>query len=120
MVQTPAFRRTGRPGIARFSARPVSILIAALGGTEMGGWRGERSGSAWRSLKHLAVCFRGPMGDTYVHGYDHRENRRLQDQAGTLVELLHRDTQYPAGNRVLEAGCGVGAQTLTLALRSPE
>ncbi len=55
----------------------------------------------------------------YVHGYDRRENTRLQDQAATLVELLHADTLYPAGSRVLEAGCGVGAQTLTLAANSP-
>ena len=55
----------------------------------------------------------------YVHGYDHRENTRLQDQASTLVELLHSDTAYPAGSRVLEAGCGVGAQTVTLAANSP-
>ena len=34
----------------------------------------------------------------------------------TLVELLHSDTAYPAGSQVLEAGCGVGAQTITLAL----
>jgi len=55
----------------------------------------------------------------YVHGYDSRENRRLQDQANTLVELLHADTAYPDGSRVLEAGCGVGAQTVTLARNSP-
>jgi tRNA A58 N-methylase Trm61 len=36
-----------------------------------------------------------------------------------LVELLHSDTSYPAGSRVLEAGCGVGAQTVTLARNSP-
>lgn len=59
------------------------------------------------------------MNDKYVHGYDARENERLQDQAGTLVDLLHHDTVYPAGSRVLEAGCGVGAQTVTLAQRSP-
>lgn len=59
------------------------------------------------------------MSRGYVHGYDPRENDRLQNQAGTLVELLHWDTSYPAGTRVLEAGCGVGAQTLTLARRSP-
>ena len=59
------------------------------------------------------------MGKTYVHGYDSRENARLQDQAGTLVELLHDDTVYPAGSVVLEAGCGVGAQTVALAGRSP-
>src|SRR5215204_4950460 len=60
------------------------------------------------------------MGDTYVHGYYPRENERLQDQAGTLVDLLHSDTAYPRGSSVLEAGCGVGAQTITLAERSPE
>lgn len=56
----------------------------------------------------------------YVHGYDPKESRRLQDQASTLVELLHSDTHYPDGSRVLEAGCGVGAQTLTLAANSPK
>src|SRR6266404_8343322 len=60
------------------------------------------------------------MNKAYVHGYHARENERLQDQAGTLVELLHGDTAYPAGSAVLEAGCGVGAQTITLAQRSPE
>ena len=55
----------------------------------------------------------------YIHGYHQRENERLQDQAGTLVHLLHSDTGYPPGSTVLEAGCGVGAQTVTLARRSP-
>jgi len=59
------------------------------------------------------------MKKSYVHGYNERENIRLQDQASTLVELLHSDTSYPAGSRVLEAGCGVGAQTITLAENSP-
>jgi SAM-dependent methyltransferase len=60
------------------------------------------------------------MSDTYVHGYRSRENERLQDQAGTLVDLLHSDTAYPPASTVLEAGCGVGAQTVTLAQRSPD
>ena len=59
------------------------------------------------------------MNKAYIHGYDHQENIRLQDQAATLVELLHSDTSYPAGSRVLETGCGVGAQTVTLARNSP-
>ena len=59
------------------------------------------------------------MSGTYVHGYHPRENERLQDQAGTLVDLLHSDTAYPRGSMVLEAGCGVGAQTVTLARRCP-
>src|SRR5437879_12227381 len=60
-----------------------------------------------------------PMMDSYVHGYKGQENERLRDQAGALVELLHNDTTYPAGSRVREVGCGVGAQTLILARRSP-
>jgi SAM-dependent methyltransferase len=55
----------------------------------------------------------------YVHGYEDAERERLNDQAGTLVELIHAGTAYPAGSRVLEAGCGVGAQTVMLAARSP-
>ena len=39
------------------------------------------------------------MSNPYVHGYDPRENSRLQDQASTLVELLHADTAYPTGSR---------------------
>ena len=60
------------------------------------------------------------MNNQYVHGYAQRENIRLQDQASTLADLLHSDTLFPAGSRVLEAGCGVGAQTITLAKNSPE
>jgi ubiquinone/menaquinone biosynthesis C-methylase UbiE len=60
-----------------------------------------------------------PPPDGYVHGYSEREGVRLLDQASTLADLLHDGTRYPAGSRVLEAGCGVGAQTVTLARNSP-
>ncbi|MFC1569474.1 class I SAM-dependent methyltransferase [bacterium] len=59
------------------------------------------------------------MNEAYVHGYSNKENQRLEDQAVTLTELLHSDSGYPAGSLVLEAGCGVGAQTITLLERSP-
>jgi ubiquinone/menaquinone biosynthesis C-methylase UbiE len=59
------------------------------------------------------------LSEAYVHGYHPRESERLQDQAGTLVDLLHADTSYPEGSMVLEAGCGVGAQTVTVARSSP-
>jgi len=59
------------------------------------------------------------MSDAYVHGYQARERERLRDQANALVDLLHSDTSYPPGSAVLEAGCGTGAQTITLARNSP-
>ncbi|KRV50617.1 methyltransferase type 11 [Wenjunlia vitaminophila] len=55
----------------------------------------------------------------YVHGYSRREARRLGDQADTLATLLHSGTSYPPGSRVLEVGCGVGAQTVHLVTGSP-
>lgn len=55
----------------------------------------------------------------YVHGYSERESERLSDQANTLAELLHHDSLFPEGSRVLEAGCGTGAQTVHLARLNP-
>lgn len=55
----------------------------------------------------------------YVHGYSPREARRLQEQSAILEGLLHGGTVFPSGAKVLEAGCGVGAQTEVLARRSP-
>jgi SAM-dependent methyltransferase len=55
----------------------------------------------------------------YLHGYSDRETQRLDEQSGILEDLLHGDTAYPDRAQVLEAGCGVGAQTKILARRSP-
>lgn len=74
----------------------------------------SRSSTSYPAIKEME------LKNSYVHGYDLKENIRLQDQASTLAELLHSDTIYPAGSKILEAGCGVGAQTLTLARNSPE
>ena len=60
------------------------------------------------------------MNNAYVHGYAPRESARLQDQASTLEGLLHWDTRFAPGSLVLEAGCGVAAQTLPLAKNSPQ
>ncbi len=59
------------------------------------------------------------MRDGYVHGYAPREGERLEDQARALESLLHGDVRYAPGSRVLEAGCGTGAQTVALARNSP-
>lgn len=54
----------------------------------------------------------------YVHGYSQREMQRLYEQAEILAAILHDGTTYQPGSRVLEAGCGVGAQTRLLVRRS--
>jgi ubiquinone/menaquinone biosynthesis C-methylase UbiE len=56
----------------------------------------------------------------YVHGYSAREAERLRDQANTLSAVLHDTVRYGRGRRVLEVGCGTGAQTVFLATNSPE
>ena len=55
----------------------------------------------------------------YIHGYGERESERLVAQAASVVPLLHGDTRFPPGARVLEVGCGTGAQTVSLARNSP-
>jgi len=55
----------------------------------------------------------------YVHGYSEREALRLSEQAETLEKLLHHDTVFPPGAKILEAGCGIGAQTVILAKNNP-
>jgi SAM-dependent methyltransferase len=96
-----------------FPAKEVVALVAAV---------------YWRfCCACVALALRGVrseimatmLSEVYVHGYHPRENERLHDQASTLVDLLHFDTAYPAGSKVLEVGCGVGAQTVTLARQSP-
>jgi SAM-dependent methyltransferase len=59
------------------------------------------------------------MSTEYVHGYEAPEADRLRDQAETLAERLHEGVRFPPGSLVLEAGCGIGAQTVTLAANSP-
>jgi cyclopropane fatty-acyl-phospholipid synthase-like methyltransferase len=67
-----------------------------------------------RVVYHRGMAGAASDSSTYVHGYSDSEAARLGDQADALAELLHHDTHYPAGDRVLEAGCGVGAQTVHL------
>jgi len=55
----------------------------------------------------------------YVHGYSEREALRLSEQAEALEKLLHHDTVFPPGAKILEAGCGIGAQTVILAKNNP-
>jgi len=55
----------------------------------------------------------------YVHGYSDRETQRLLEQSEILEGLLHSGFAYPEQCSLLEAGCGVGAQTALLAESNP-
>jgi len=54
----------------------------------------------------------------YVHGYSAKEATRLNDQADSLANLIHHDSIWETGSLILEAGCGVGAQTKTVAAQN--
>ena len=60
------------------------------------------------------------MQTDYVHGYTERESVRLEDQANCLNDLIHHDSIFPGGSLILEAGCGVGAQTKIVAPKNPK
>ena len=54
---------------------------------------------------------------SYVHGYTDREQTRLDDQARALTDLLHHDTAYPPGSKVLLTQHDVGISALDDRLR---
>ncbi len=55
----------------------------------------------------------------YIHGYSQAETQRLNDQASTVADLIHWDSEWEPGSLILEAGCGVGAQTTIIASKNP-
>ena len=54
----------------------------------------------------------------YVHGYSEYEAKRLHAQADSLADLLHSDSVWDEGSLILEAGCGIGAQTKIIAAKN--
>jgi ubiquinone/menaquinone biosynthesis C-methylase UbiE len=55
----------------------------------------------------------------YIHGTVPTEQQRLLDQANFLSPYLYRDIDFSNSTRLLELGCGVGAQTRVLLQRWP-
>ncbi|MEN0049402.1 MAG: methyltransferase domain-containing protein [Bacteroidota bacterium] len=58
--------------------------------------------------------------DDYIHGYSEIETQRLYNQANSIADFLHWDSKWEAGSTILEAGCGVGAQTKIIAAQNPD
>lgn len=56
----------------------------------------------------------------YLHGYTHEEQDRLYHQARMLEPFIYEKVNFGANRKLLEVGCGVGAQTKILLERFPE
>lgn len=70
-------------------------------------------------LEDRMLEFKRVRENKYVHGYSSSEVSRLYDQASTVADFIHWDSYWSDGSRILEAGCGVGAQTRIIAAKNP-
>ncbi|HET6603555.1 MAG TPA: methyltransferase domain-containing protein [Xanthomonadaceae bacterium] len=57
---------------------------------------------------------------SYIHGFSSTEQQRLQKQARIAEARIFRDIDCSGVRRLIEVGCGVGAQTEILLRRFPE
>lgn len=55
----------------------------------------------------------------YIHGYNEEEFQRLLHQAEFLAPHVLKNLDFSSSKRILEPGCGVGAQTRILAAIAP-
>lgn len=56
----------------------------------------------------------------YLHGFTPEEQDRLYSQARFMEQRVHEGLPFARSRRLLEVGCGVGAQTEILLRRFPE
>ncbi len=61
-----------------------------------------------------------PDAQGYVHGFTAEERDRLYRQARFLEHRVHEGLTFRRARRLLEVGCGVGAQTEVLLRRYPD
>lgn len=59
-------------------------------------------------------------GGDYIHGFDPKEQNRLVEQAKFLEPWIYDGIDFNRALRILEVGCGVGAQTKILLRRFPQ
>lgn len=55
----------------------------------------------------------------YLHGFSAEEQERLYEQARFSEHSIYRDIDFSRAKKILEVGCGVGAQTEILLRRFP-
>lgn len=56
----------------------------------------------------------------YIHGFSDREQQRLREQARFTEYEIYKDLDFSHVSRLLEVGCGVGAQSEILLRRFPD
>jgi SAM-dependent methyltransferase len=78
-----------------------------------------RGGNSIAPARRAPLSSGRNMGTGYIHSFTPQEQQRLIAQAEFLVPWLHRHVDYAGCARVLEVGCGVGAQLRVLARRFP-
>lgn len=76
--------------------------------------------SKFDALEHIVEENKRQLAYDYIHGYSKEESQRLYDQANSIADFIHWDSKWEAGTTILEAGCGVGAQTKIIAKQNPD
>ena len=56
---------------------------------------------------------------TYLHGFSEKEQTRLYEQAKTLEHTIYSSVDFSQSSKLIEIGCGVGAQSEILLRRFP-
>ncbi len=56
----------------------------------------------------------------YLHGFSDKEQQRLRDQAAFAEWAVYQNVNFSEHKRIIEVGCGVGAQTEILLRRFPK
>jgi ubiquinone/menaquinone biosynthesis C-methylase UbiE len=68
----------------------------------------------------ITIMLMSTKKTAYIHGFDPKEQKRLIDQAAFLEPWVYDGIDFGAAKRILEVGCGVGAQTKILLKRFPK
>ena len=81
--------------------------------------RAARRGGSGRAPKAARAAPQEPRHG-YLHGFTEHEQQRLHRQARFLEDAVHDRLPFRRCRRLIEVGCGVGAQTEILLRRFPD
>jgi ubiquinone/menaquinone biosynthesis C-methylase UbiE len=67
----------------------------------------------------MTATSKEPSEEKYLHGYSSEEQQRLYKQARFMENKIYSDIDFSTVTKLLEVGCGVGAQSEILLRRFP-